>query len=242
MNISYVGDGKVHLIAKPNKCYIDTAAKIIGSNRDFEDIIVDDYNKTLVNNILNSGHLAVAEFDYWIFGVEGFSRNALQQLVRKRVGASYAISSDRINKTYSVIPHKEIMDLRVWCKDVWLTAEEYFALGERFFNEATNRNIPIEKARDFKPSCSEFRGIIGMNSRALLDWFGVRCCMRAQDEIRDMANKMLKICKEHSPDVFKNAGARCIDLGYCPEQKQHPACNKIKKEEALKLIGGNKNV
>jgi thymidylate synthase (FAD) len=58
-----------------------------------------------------------------------------------------------------------------------------------------------------------------MNCRELLHFFEERCCMRAQWEIRELANKMLEICKQQLPIVFANAGSKCIRLGYCPEGK-----------------------
>jgi thymidylate synthase (FAD) len=90
-----------------------------------------------------------------------------------------------------------------------------------------------------KPQATEFKAIIGMNAHALLDWFSIRCCKRAQDEIRDLANKMLKLCKAAAPDLFINAGPNCKVLGYCPENEmQHKDCRGkvISKAEAMNLL------
>ena len=46
---------------------------------------------------------------------------------------------------------------------------------------------------------------------------GGQSCARAQWEIRNLANKMLEICKEYLPAVFSEAGPKCVVLGYCPE-------------------------
>ena len=96
--------------------------------------------------------------------------------------------------------------------------------------------IPEEDLRYLKPQATEFKGLIGMNAHALMDWFQVRCCKNAQAEIRDMANKMLALCKEAAPDLFAQAGPNCRVLGYCPENDfQHKDCrDKIPtKQEAL---------
>ena len=65
-----------------------------------------------------------------------------------------------------------------------------------------------------------------MNAHALMDFFNVRCCQRAQREIRDMANKMLKLVKEDSPTLFKDAGPNCKKYLFCPELEQHEICRK----------------
>lgn len=58
---------------------------------------------------------------------------------------------------------------------------------------------------------------IAINLMCLMDWFAIRCCKNAQTETRDMANKMLSLCKEAAPDLFAQAGPNCQVLGYCPE-------------------------
>ncbi len=56
-----------------------------------------------------------------------------------------------------------------------------------------------------------------MNCRSLLNFFEHRCCMRAQWEIRAMADAMLALCRGALPELFAVAGAKCERLGYCPE-------------------------
>ena len=42
---------------------------------------------------------------------------------------------------------------------------------------------------------------------------------RAQWEIRALANMMVNLVKEVAPTIFEKAGASCVQLGYCPENK-----------------------
>lgn len=44
------------------------------SERELEDIVASPYSKKIVENILSSGHRAALEFDFFIFGLEGYSR------------------------------------------------------------------------------------------------------------------------------------------------------------------------
>lgn len=97
MNIKHVGEGKVCLLAGGDKIYTDIAARFVRSERSLEDIIASEYDATIVENILKGGHLAATEFDYFIFGIEGYARVTEVQLVRKRI-ASYLIKSGRIDK------------------------------------------------------------------------------------------------------------------------------------------------
>jgi len=78
--------------------------------------------------------------------------------------------------------------------------------------EAANQD-----ARFAFPQAAETKIVVTMNCRQLLHFFQHRCCSRAQWEIRQLANKMLKICTEKLPAVFTGFGAKCETLQYCHE-------------------------
>lgn len=73
-----------------------------------------------------------------------------------------------------------------------------------------------EDARFILPNACETKIIVTMNARSLMNFFKLRCCTRAQWEIREVANEMLKLVKEVAPEIFKNAGPAC-KRGPCPE-------------------------
>ena len=56
------------------------------------------------------------------------------------------------------------------------------------------------------------------NVRELLHFFTLRCCNRAQWEIRAMAWKMLDEARETCPTIFYEAGPGCV-RGPCAEGK-----------------------
>lgn len=226
MKITKVGDGNVVLIAGGGKTYIDTAARFCRSKKSLDDIISAPYNKKLVDIILKSGHLAATEFDWWIFGAEGYSRTTEIQLVRKRM-ASYLIKSagsdNKGNPTFDVVLPDDEKLLKTYItldNGTVLNIMGLLSATEKFYNQAISNGVKAENARFIKPQGTETKMIIGMNTHSLLDWFKLRCCNRAQPEIRDLAWKMLKLCKEKQPDVFKNAGPRCLTYGFCPEMEQ----------------------
>ena len=244
MNITYTGEGKVVLLSGGGKCFTDIAARFVGSEKSLEDIIASPYDKNIIKNILSSGHVSCAEFDHFIFGIEGYSRVTEVQLVRKRL-ASYMIKSGRINKhgkrSFDVVLPQNIPMLNhcVTFNEQEFDAYDILKLIETWYNEGVQLGFPEEELRYLKPMGTEMKCLLSMNIHALLDWFKIRCCRCAAFEIRDLANKMLKLCKESFPDIFERAGASCVSLGYCPENnRQHADCkNKIiTHNETLKLI------
>lgn len=268
MNIKESENGKVMLIAGGGEVYTDTVTRFVKSERELEEIVASPYNKKIIQNIIDSGHEAALEFDWFIFGVEGYSRVTEVQLVRKRI-ASYMIKSGRVehkgNRSFDVVLPDNIRNHSVDFEfnlndfrfrggqnlgdklpkdipdDVSLFAsidyEDILEMIESWYNRGVKENVSEEDLRYLKPQATEFKGAIGMNARALKDFFKVRCCKKAQHGIRDMATKMLKLCKENAPDLFEDAGANCVRLGYCPENDlQHKDCSIITKEEAMEVL------
>lgn len=83
----------------------------------------------------------------------------------------------------------------------------------------------IENARMVFPNSLQTKIIFTMNLRTLINFFEHRCCFRAQEEIRELANEMLKICKKEFPLLFNKLGASC-KKGYCPEGAMQ--CSQLK--------------
>jgi thymidylate synthase (FAD) len=91
-----------------------------------------------------------------------------------------------------------------------------------------------EDARFVLPQAAETKIVVTMNCRALLHFFHLRCCQRAQWEIRDMAEAMLEHCRRELPAIFATAGAKCESLGYCPENDRF-ACGRYPTRSQITL-------
>ena len=101
--------------------------------------------------------------------------------------------------------------------------------AEKFFeNYRKAEKQAIEDARYVFPNACETKIVVTMNARSLLHFFNVRCCNRAQWEIREMATEMLKECKKIAPALFKKAGPNCV-YGKCGEGKM--SCKHPRKED-----------
>lgn len=243
----YTGDGKVLLLAGGGKIYTDIAARFVRSERELEDIVASPYSKQIVENIVSSNHGAALEFDFFLFGVEGYSRVTETQLVRKRL-ASYLIKSGRAElggkRAFSVVYPRSVADFaaEVVLPDghkATLSGRDIAGLVNQWYDAGLEAGLPEQDLRYLKPQATEFKAIIGMNAHALRDWFAIRCCLNAQAEIRDLATKMLRLCRKAAPDLFKGAGPSCVQLGYCPENRlQHERCRgRIPtRDEAMVLL------
>ncbi|MBE5767341.1 MAG: hypothetical protein E7335_09295 [Clostridiales bacterium] len=59
--------------------------------------------------------------------------------------------------------------------------------------------------------------LVSMNAREILHFMKLRTCVRAQWEIRTLANELLEQLRTHAPAIFSVFGATCRVNGRCPE-------------------------
>jgi thymidylate synthase (FAD) len=172
----------------------------------------DEKAKKMIKKVVGMGHLSVVEHAHFTFSVEGVSRALTHQLVRHRI-ASYSQQSQRyvaMDRAEYVLPpsiqadpdakklYKRAMD------DAW-----------KAYRELASK-VDKEDARYLLPNACHTNITITMNARELWHFFSLRCCRRAQWEIRMMAWKMLGEAKKAAPILFENAGPGCF-RGPCPE-------------------------
>jgi len=61
------------------------------------------------------------------------------------------------------------------------------------------------------PNACETKIIVTMNARELLHFFELRCCFRAQWEIREVAWEMFRLVYKVAPNIFSLGGPSCIN-------------------------------
>ncbi len=192
-----------------------TAARLCYSSKGIRELMGEEgvSPMRLIEQIKASGHHSVLEHASFTFGIEGISRVTTHQLVRHRI-ASYSQKSQRYVTEEAF---QYILPATVAEKG---EARELFLRTMDTCREAYNRlldmGVPKEDARYLLPSGCETKIIVTMNARELLHFFSLRCCRRAQWEIRAMAKEMLRHCKRVAPVIFQDAGPPCL-RGPCPE-------------------------
>ncbi len=180
-----------------------------------------------IQKLIGMGHFSVFEHISFSFGIEGVSRALTHQLVRHRV-ASYSQKSQRYVKageSFPFITPYTIKDNPEAVK-VFNETMEQIALA---YNKLIEYNIPAEDARYLLPNACETKIIVTMNARELMHFFGLRSCLRAQWEIRELSDKMLALCYNVAPAIFEKAGPGCVNKG-CTEGKF--TCGKAKEVRA----------
>ena len=206
--ISYTPEAERKVAMAARLCYSPVGAA------ELEERLSDAQVQNLVQKILSMGHYSTLEHASFTFAIEGVSRVLTHQLVRHRI-ASYSQQSQRYVKEHEfefIVPPSIAANP---------TAKERFeGLMEEIrtvYGELTTMGVHQEDARYCLANATETKILVTMNARALFNFFELRCCARAQWEIRKMAELMLQQVRAVSPALFDKAGPTCISGGYCRE-------------------------
>lgn len=158
------------------------------------------------------------------FAVEGISRACSHQLVRHRL-ASFSQKSQRYVEIKKLEKHVIIPESIK--KSMSQPFNTFIESASEIYSKLIDSGVPKEDARFILPNATETSILITLDGRALLHFFGLRCCYRAQWEIKALADEMLKKVRSVEPELYRKAGPYCLQLDYCPEGRF--SCGKMKE-------------
>lgn len=180
---------------------------------------IDDA-KRRIRQVTGYGHASVIEHASFTFSIEDVSRAMTHQLVRHRI-ASYTQQSQRF-VTYDTLERyvtPRSISEKVEARKIY---NETLEKVSETYRKLLKMAVPKEDARFLLPNAAKTNIIVTMNARELRHFFNLRCCTRAQWEIREVAVEMLRQAKKATPALFENCGPSCVELGFCPEGKIKP--------------------
>lgn len=201
---------------------IALASKLCYSPLDMDELIggiEGKNNAKFIRMLKNMNHLSPFEHASFTFSIEGVSRAFLAQITRHRI-ASFSVRSQRYvgMSDFNYIVPPAIADLGDSAYDEYVRQMEtmagwYSEWQKKLGDGGEKAN---EDARFVLPNACETKMVVTMNARELMHFFELRCCNRAQWEIRDVAWQMLSQVLEVAPNVFEDCGPACL-RGSCPE-------------------------
>nr|WP_317412576.1 FAD-dependent thymidylate synthase [uncultured Solibaculum sp.] len=230
--ISYTPDPERTVAAAARLCYSPSTIDQVMEQMD------DQKTASFLDMLTQIGHQSPIEHASFTFGIEGVSRSLLAQITRHRI-ASFSVQSqryvDEAGFDYVIPPEiqgdeqAETLFLQAM-ESAKQSYESLTALLEHRYQkdmpEKAAHKKAIEDARFVLPNACTTKMMVTMNARSLLNFFSLRCCNRAQWEIREVAWQMLKLVKEVAPHLFATAGPGCL-RGACPEGKM--SCGRTKE-------------
>ncbi|MGV8083202.1 MAG: FAD-dependent thymidylate synthase [Coriobacteriia bacterium] len=206
--LSYTPDPERAIAAAARLCYAsESAADLLGT-------MSDKAVKSVLKTVISSGHTSTLEHASYTFSISGVSRAMTHQLVRHRL-ASYNQQSQRYvsydAEPCFIVPPGIAENPEALARFRAATSSAFSA-----YRELIDLGIAAEDARYLLPNATESKIVVTMNVRELLYFFTLRCCKRAQWEIRELALRMLELAEPTAPYIFLDAGAACR-RGPCTE-------------------------
>ena len=236
--IAHTPDPERVVAAAAKLCYSDSHIT------DLLDGLTEEKTAKFLTMLSDLGHASPIEHASFTFGIEGVSRTLLAQITRHRI-ASFSVQSQRyvrLDDFHYVIPPEieAIPEAKAaFVESMNEDAKRYLDLAQKLEDGHTARlmaeGMPEkqarakaskqanEDARFVLPNACETKMVMTMNCRSLQNFFNLRCCNRAQWEIRAVADEMLKLVLPLAPHIFAAAGPRCL-TGPCPEGRM--CCGK----------------
>lgn len=173
----------------------------------------------IMSHCYKSGHTSVLEFVDFVFLVEDVSRTLLAQLTRHR-HASFAVRSQRYcnesNFEVYIPPHVE---KEMYWKQEYLN---YMSTVSKKYRQLQNNGFKNEDARMVLPNACMTSLYVKFNLRSLINFCNERMCVRAQQEIRELANAIKKCVLE----VDKNFDNMLVPK--CEKLTEYPFCQEVK--------------
>lgn len=204
-------DDKVATIAMMNHLQVDA---------DTAKELMHGHKTNVINIVKKNKRKRELEHAHFTFRVNHISLSVLTHLTRHRMQSISIPSFTEMDIFYGNVMPKTIAQdpklLEVY-KDC---IQKTHALYQKFKQYGVPKEVLC-----YLYQCGNLASVvITMNARELHHFFRLRCCNRAQWEIQEMADSMLKEVKKVAPVIFEDAGSTCV-IGDCPERTK--SCGKF---------------
>jgi len=172
-------------------------------------------NATYLGHIKEVGHGSVLEHAVWNLLFTGVSRSLTHELVRHRAGMGYSQLSQRyVDESIAEYVEPAVIAAdaelhRLWLESVAQSHQAYMVLAEKLQekylsepDKTARRKAARQAARSVLPKATETKIFVTANARALRHFLEQRGSRHAEPEIRQLANKLLEVLVQESPNLF----------------------------------------
>lgn len=217
--LSYTPDAELQVATAAKRCYSSLPIEEI------QQFLRENPSKIrdLILFVWKRQHLSVFEHASFSFSVSGVSRVLSHQLVRHRV-ASYAQESQRyVNYTPADFPAPVVppsIQASPWHEKFL----EHYLAGIKLYHDMREAGVPKEDARYGLSESTSTQLVVTKNARQLFHFFELRCCKKAQWELREVADLMVKAAREVCPVLFEEAGPVCQRQSGRSCRENDPSC------------------
>lgn len=186
------------------------------------DVLINACGAVSPEALIKSARPRALELLNYAFNIRDITLSGITHLARHRMQTLLVPELDDISLDRVIVPdsvRENAAMLKVYT-EVVVSAHEKLKAHE-------NSAVFAAYRRYFALSGTLTDVVSSMNARELLLFTQLRCCNRAQWEIRHIATAMLSLLRESYPALFGLMGPSCCVKGYCPEGRL--TCGEMEK-------------
>ena len=173
-------------------------------------------DREIVRMIVEIDYSSALEHITFTFIIEGMSVALSRELLEHRI-ASHTARSTRYNEEADFgyyVPVELAGD-----EEALRRYNEAMGYLNSAVKELRARGVPREATRYLLPMATHTSYIWTINARSLINFLGLRLCVRAAPEIRALAMEVQRVAAGVYPEIFDGMGCRGYNLGLCPENE-----------------------
>lgn len=182
-----------------------------------------DVKERVMNNILKSNRPRELEQANFTFRINDLSLSILTHITRHRIHSLVVPDFTMAGKSENYIVPESVRKTTILEKKY----REAFEISQELHNFLKKENIPKENLIYNYLSGNLIDIVTTVNARELYHFLRLRTCLRAQWEVRKIAEEMLKLVMNVAPLTFQRAGPSCYLFRRCPEGKL--TCGKFEE-------------
>jgi len=184
---------------------------------------IGEIKERVMENILKSRRPRELEQVNFTFRINGVSLSILTHITRHRIHSLIVPDFATAGKSEDYIVPESVRKTTI----IERAYRDAFELSKQLHEFLLKENVPRENLVYNYLSGNLIDIETTMNARELYHFLRLRTCLRAQWEVRKIAEEMLKLVLKVAPLTFQKAGPSCYFLGRCPEGKL--TCGKLEE-------------
>lgn len=196
----------------------------------------DDFYLNVAKHCILSNHGTPTRSMRFVFEINDISRACANEFVRHEIGVTKVQKSQRYVNEEDFSYYLPVSIVKSGNGDMYKLLME--AVKEQY-TDLIKAGVPKEDARYVLPNATATSLHVAFNWESLVNFLRRRRCLRAQKEIRDIANAIAELVGSELDNIGlgelkKFLQAPCDFYGKCPEAK--PCGKKVKTDNIIPMV------
>lgn len=196
--------------------YTEGGIELIAHSARVSGVPEDLPDSEIVRMIVENDYSSALEHISFTFDIKKISIALSRELLEHRIASHTARSTRYIEEGEFeyYVPEEFKKDAKLL--ELYDDTMKYIS---NVYKELRNMGATRESTRHILPLGAHTNYIWTVNARSLINFLGLRLCVRAAPEIKELARNVHRLVVGPYPEIFKDMGCRGQNLAVCPENE-----------------------